>query len=452
MLSKRLIRTAHSLLSRSIQTQFSPEPLGEIPDALLFDHPKIFRDFQGVRLVTEPYESKLGSLTVLVKAGSRYFTKQPASAFYTSQLFLNDEKLNSLRSEYCFDTSSEVTKDTISFTINYTEPAPKLLEEFLNSVFQASFQAENFKKQVLEIYNQSLQSEKFLIETAAHVSYGSKSIGTSPSYVSKSIEAIKKIDIDTYRKAFFSSDRVVMSSAGLESKEVIEKCLEFLPKFLIPTSKLTYIKPVFNPGPLMIPDTSKDNIDIAIFSEAPSLSDTDSITFKLFPYLFGGYSHTPDSYIEQSDSLKKALRTMKDVHKARGYYLAGEDYGMVGFVISCMEYAVPWPAIECIRTVKKLGYEVKDDQLRTAKTRYYRDLIENDSTEDRAKVNAEDMMMYGRIIPRTEKATKIAELKKNKIRDVFGEWATKAFLTVVAHGQIHTDLGTLSEYKGYSSD
>lgn len=455
MLSKRLStysRSLFELTSRQISTQFSKELNEEIPNVLMFDHPKIFRDCQGVKLVTEPYEHNLGCITVLIKAGSRYFTKQPASAFYTSQLFLNDEKLNSLRSQFCFDTSIDLSKDTIAFSLHYTDPSPLLLSEFLSSVFKSPFQSDNFKKNILDSYNQSLLNDSFLIETAMHISYGSKTIGKSPSNVSKSIEAMKKIDIDTYRQTYFTSDRVVLSSAGLQSKEVVETCSELLPKLLNSSSKLGYNKPMFNPGPLMIPDTSKDSIDIAVFSEAPSLKDSASPAFKLFPYLFGGYSHTPDSYIEQTDGLKKALKSMKDIHRARGYYVSGEDYGMMGFVISCMEYAVPWPAIECIRSVKKLGFDIKEEDLKKAKALFYSSLLENESAEQKAVENAKDMMHFGTVVTRTQKALEVAELNKNKIRDIYSEWGSKAFLTVIAHGPIHTDLGTLSEYKGYSSD
>lgn len=58
------------------------------------------------------------------------------------------------------------------------------------------------------------------------------------------------------------------------------------------------------------------------------------------------------------------------------------------------------------------------------------------------------MMQYGLAMARMEKGLDI----KNKIRDIYGEWGNKANLIVIAHGPMDIYLGTLSEYKGYSTN
>jgi processing peptidase subunit beta len=66
--------------SKSGLTDFGELPQGEIPEALKYDRPSQVTELEnGIRVATEKWMSPLASITVSVRAGSRYETLENSS-------------------------------------------------------------------------------------------------------------------------------------------------------------------------------------------------------------------------------------------------------------------------------------------------------------------------------------------------------------------------------------
>jgi len=203
-------------------------------------------------------------------------------------------------------------------------------------------------------------------------------------------------------------------------------------------------KPYFTPSLMFMRDDEMANINIGSFFEAPGWTHQDYYAMKLFNNILGEYTsdkytghhlNTPD---RQYNTIHTHLGNCPDVTVHKSVYLPHSDTGLFanyfhgnevhGFAMLYMgqlvlsDYALHLNQVEVFR----------------GKNSLYNDLLRNETGTDIASEVAQQVLFLGRRVPRSETATRIANLSQEHLQRVARHWFFDRDLSIVAWGPLHS--------------
>lgn len=270
-------------------------------------------------------------------------------------------------------------------------------------------------------------------------------------------DATQELGVDhlrEYHTANYYGDNVVVVATGdvnhAQVVEQVEQAFAALPKTTDIPAKNTE-RPIYIPAILMIRDDEMINSNVGIFYDAPSLKDEDYYSFYLLKNMFGSYrindnaEHLNDVH-KQYNSMHALLGNLPDVTKADAHYFAYSDCGMFGnyfFGNEVFTRQMNYCGV-CLPTI--YSHYLNDVECIRGRNRIYNDLMNNESISTINSEIGQQFLTQGRRVPRTEVATRVANIDNYLIKNMCNKWFYDAEPSFTNWGPIET-VSSVGSYK-----
>ena len=210
-------------------------------------------------------------------------------------------------------------------------------------------------------------------------------------------------------------------------------------------------KPIYVPAILMIRDDEMYNSNVGIFYDAPSVKDEDYYSFLLLKNMFGSYNiqdnaeHLNDVQ-KQYNSMHSLLGNLPDVTKAESKYFAYSDCGIFGnyfFGNEVFTRQMNYCGV-CLPTI--YSHYLNDVECIRGRNKIYNDLLNNETPKSINEEIGLQFLQQGRRAPRTEVATRVANIDNYLIKEICNKWFYDAEPSFTNWGPIES-VSSVGSYK-----
>lgn len=257
----------------------------------------------GLRVVTESYNSPLASVTVLVNAGTRDETlENSGTSQYIKRLILRGtESKNRAQIEQELESMGghfecEVDRETTSFTLTAPKAELQRAIDFLGDVLTNSLYNKNqIEAERNEIVTSASNSQADQIsatmESVHYTSYRDHFMGQPLHGIRENLGSISHAHIKEFLSRNYVAENFVVSAAGAVNHEevsnLVSKAFSKLPQGK--TERVNAETPYFTPSTLYMRDDEMANVNIGVFFNAPTYKDPEFFAMHMFQNLLGEY-------------------------------------------------------------------------------------------------------------------------------------------------------------------
>jgi len=447
---------------------FGDLPVGQIPEALKFDRPVETSQLgNGIKVATQHWPGELATVSVFIKCGSRQETIQNSGVAHflehlhfkgtkhrtRTQLELDVENMGGQLNAY---TSRENTSYTMTVFKNNTQKAVEILGDMLCN---SNYDKNHLEAERETIFRECIETQKDQMETtieAAHyTSYRDHMMGQPILGIRENIGTITQDQIIEYHKTHYIGSNMVIVGAGeINHQELVE----FAEKYFgnLPTNVPSGFvfknadKPVFTPSLMFMRDDEMANVNIGVFFEAPGWAHEDYYSFLLFQRVLGEYQQGRHSGnlnhpSRQYNALHTLLGGLPDVSLQKCIYAPYSDTGLFGSYFHGNEVHSYQMLYSSQLVASDFANHMNEVEVFRAKNKLYNELLQHETGNDITQSIGNQILYLNRIVPRSEIATRIANIEKPHLTRVARNWFFDNEVSAVAWGPIHS-LMTLSHY------
>jgi len=414
-----------------IMKDYGELPFGEIPEPLKYSRPFLESKLSnGVTVCSEKIAGATAHVSVYVKAGSRHEDLTTTGTSYLLSHLLARGTTNRSKTEFAQECDNmgavyeskadrEWTRYSLQAFGGDAGRAVGLLGDIISNSTFNSGELELVKEEVSREHeaNHTRYAETML-ENIHFNSYRDHMIG-QPIKGDRDLTATLGIDhVRNFHANNYYGDNIVVVATGDVNQddivEAAEQAFASLPQS-VSVETANSNTPVYHPMLMMIRDDEMINTNVGVFYDAPSARDPDYWAFRLFQKMLGNYridehaGHINDPQ-KQYNVIHTLLGEYPDVTRADCHYLAYSDCGLWGNYLYGNEVftrGMNWTACH-VPTV--YGHYVTQVEVIRARNRMYNDMM---GFEDARSLNEDignQIMTIGRRVPRSEVATRIANL------------------------------------------
>lgn len=336
--------------SKSRLTDFGELPPGEVPNALKYSpaHSHI-RLSNGVQVVTESYPGDVTSVSVFIKAGSRFETIETsgASHFLTYYLSRGSKLRNRNEFQESLDelgASIEVTtgREIIGLTIKCnSQDVHKAIELLAEAISQPEFNSNQVEADKELVTRQNLDvcrdQFRYLREALFYTGFREHMLGQSEYGIRDNIPNLKAADLQEFHARNFVGNNVVFVVSGKTDSslvfDTVQKHTHTLPAETQGEQNNTE-KPRLTPVVMIQRDDEMYNLNHATGFLAPAFGSENFFILKFFEKLIGDYNAEKDgvahlnSYRLVTNGSHNFWAAMPGTHLAHTKYEAFSDVGL----------------------------------------------------------------------------------------------------------------------------
>lgn len=201
----------------------------------------------------------------------------------------------------------------------------------------------------------------------------------------------------------------------------------------------------------MMRDDEMINSNVGIFYDAPSAKDEDFYAFKVLQHMFGSYridqnaEHLNDVH-KQYNSMHALLGNLPDVTKADAHYKAYSDCGIFGnyfFGNEVFTRQMNYCGV-CLPTI--YSHYLNEVEVIRGRNNFYNNLMNTETVGDLNNEIAQNFLLYGRRVTRTEVANRIANVDAFMIKKLANKWFYDAEPSFTNWGPIE-QVSSVGSYK-----
>lgn len=455
--------------SKERLTDFGDLPLGEIPEALKYDRAVETSQLNnGVKVATQHWPGQLATISVFIKAGSRQETIENSGVSHflehlntkgtsnrnKTQLELEIEGMGGQLNSY---TSRETTTYTLTVPKNATDKAVEILGDILtNSIYdknQIEAEREGIYRECIELQKDQMEST---LESVHYTSFRDHMMGQPLLGIRENIGVITQDQIVEFHKTHYVGSNIAVVGAGeithQQLVDLTQRAFGNLPATSASGIEIKNTdKPLFTPSFMCVRDDEMANVNVGVFFEAPSWTHEDFYAFQVFQRALGEYEqskHTGQHLnhpSRQYNKLHAFIGGLPDITLHKCLYTPYSDTGLFGSYFHGNEVHTYQMLYSSQIFASEFAINMNQVEVFRAKNKLYNDLLQQETGADIANALGNQLLYLNRVVPRTEIATRVANLEQTHLSRVARNWLFDTEVSAVAWGPIH-NLMALSHY------
>lgn len=411
---------------------FGELPRGEVPHALNFSPATTHtRLSNGVQVFTEAYGGDFATVSVFVKAGSRFETIESSGASHFLTYILS--KGSKLRNRKEFQESLDVMgahveittgREIIGFTLKVpTSEVGRAIELLAEAVSQPDInqnQVEADKELVhRRILDVSRDQFEYMKEAIFYTSFREHMVGQSEYGIRDNIPSLtaKQLE-DFHRQNFTGNNTIFVVSGNFDSSLVwdsVQKHSQALPAEA-PGGQLNSEKPILTPVVMAQRDDEMYNLNCASGFNAPAFGDRDYFALKFLEKVIGDYNaevhgmaHLNSAHLSRS-SLHTLWGTKVGVTLARTKYEAFSDFGLFTMFAHGNDFWAREIFFGMNHIASYMARSLEITEVFRARAEWFNELLGQHSSKKLNEDIAKELLYIGRRISRTEAAYRFSHL------------------------------------------
>jgi len=461
----------HSKLqfSKEKLTEFGELPCGQIPDALRYDRASsVTKLDNGIRVATEAYNNtSLVTLGFYWTFGSRHESPETSGIcnFIQRLQFKGTEsrtreqiqnelqvlggKYNTVLERERVGLQITVAKDQVSQAVSLV--SDMLLNTQYNAQ-QVEAEREVVRRSIIELSRDQMETT---MENLYYTSYRDHHQGQPVRGIRENVGSIGQADIRQWVDSNCVGKNLVVVATGDVSHEQVSN--EVTKNFgQLAQSSGTELanmdKPIYTPSMMFMRDDEMANLNVTMFFNAPTYTNEDYWAMRFMNVLMGEYRedlHTGanlNATDRQYSELHKMLGNLPDISIHKSFYEPSGDNALFGSYLHGNEVHGPQMLYVSQLVASEYGYQIGQAEIFRARSRYFNDLLNANSGNATNSEVANEAIHFGRVVPRSEKATRISNVAEQKhLQRVCSEWFWDKDITGAVWGPQHA-IASLSSY------
>jgi processing peptidase subunit beta len=422
--------------SKSRLTDFGELPRGEIPNALKYSpaHSHI-RLSNGVQVVTESYPGEVTSVSVFIKAGSRFETIETsgASHFLTYYLARSSKLRNRNEFRESLDelgVSVEVTtgRELIGLTIKCnSQDVHKAIELLAEAISQPDFNSNQVEADKEFVHRQNLDvcrdQFRFLREALFYTAFREHMIGQSEFGIRDNIPNLKAADLEQFHSQNFVGNNVVFVVSGKADCSLVYDTVQKHTHTLaaeLQGEQNNSVRPRLTPVVMVQRDDEMYNLNHASGFLAPAFGADNFFPLKFFEKILGDYNAETDGVAHLNavrlvtNPLHAFWSATTGIHLGHTKYEAFSDVGLFSLYVHGNDY---WGK-EMFYGLNYIAsrYSLFIDQYNIFRGRalLFNELLQQRASKELNEDIAKEIFYIGRRITRTEYAFRYSNLADAK--------------------------------------
>lgn len=422
--------------SKKRLTDFGELPRGEIPNALKYspEHTQT-RLPNGVQVVTETYPGAVASVSVFVKAGSRFESIDTSGTSHFLTYYLS--KASKLRNRNDFREALdqigghiEVTtgREIIGFTIKCNEAdvnkAVELLAEAISQPDFNSQQVDTDKEFVhracLDICRDQFQ---YLREALFYTSFRQHMVGQSEFGIRDNIPNLKASDLEEFHAKHFVGSNVVFVVTGRSEKAGVIDAVQNHTQALHtqpPAAPSNTDKPLLTPVVMFQRDDEMYNLNNASGWLAPAYGDEMYFPLKYFEKILGDFNAETDgtahlnAYTLVTNPNHRFWAQTPGVHLSHTKYEAFSDFGLFTMYVHGNDFwgKEIWMGMNALAA--RYAKNIDHYNLVRGRAAWFNELLKQRASKELNEDIAREIFYLGRRVTRTEYASRFSALMDPK--------------------------------------
>ena len=337
-------------------------------------------------------------------------------------------------------TSREMTVYYMQvFQKNVPKAMDILGDMLLNSLYKES-NLEAEKETILqELEEVNKDPMEVLLENVYYNAYREHMMGQPILGDRGNIKSVTRDMVTHFHSAnYFGENMVIVGSGDVNHAELVDmakqhfgSCNKKPPEGV---QRKGIEKPTYIPALTMIRDDEMENSCVGIFYNAPSWMHGDYWSFLLLERLFGTY--TAEQNMDQLNDVSKQYNSVHsflgkypDITKQQAIYSPYLDCGLFGNYFIGNEAYVKQMNYCGLHFPTKFADYIDESEIERAKQKLYCDLALIESTADVMQSIGQQVLYWNRRVPRSEIATRIANIGKEELEKVCYNWFFDAVST-----------------------
>jgi len=402
-----------------------------LPEGLRTARPCGFAELgNGVKVVTEPSLSPLATVTLTVETGSRWDDLKRAGIGY---MFA---KLSTLRTDGSAAARLEAlgaqlsvqhTRETTQFLIQVPRESlekafPLLTALVLPGAKFTQGTVETLRNSLVEAASRPTDPQEMLLDAIHASAFRSHPLGNPLKGTRKTLHSLTAVDIARYIETYIAGSRLVVSSTGAVSHDVMTSmCKETLNALKRTNTDLSAADPpTFVGSQTFVKNTEMDRVYAGVFFKAPAIGDSDYSIFEVLKTLLspGQDRHTPLAGI---NFLQKWLGDIEDVIGHEVVCRAYREVGLFGHVVSCWDLGAHMAPIAAIKACVAAAAEASEADLSRARNQLYRRLLASTDTSRSAELGTQ-ALYWGRVLSQAESAARAELVDRQALERACHRW------------------------------
>jgi processing peptidase subunit beta len=270
------------------------------------------------------------------------------------------------------------------------------------------------------------------------------------------LQALKVEQVRQFHNDFYTGENLVVVASGNVNHEEVVSAVEAhfasLPKSSGATAPNSE-RPIFTPSLLFMRDDEMINSNCAVFYDAPGVKHPDYYGFELLKRIFGTYrlqknSEHINDCIKQYNALHSLVADLPDVTVHNSHYWAYSDCGIFGNYFFGNEIFTRQMTYCGMALNTIYGHFMNDVEVFRARNAYYNELLATDNVVGTLHDIAPQIIYWGRRVPRSEIAKRIAHFDAYHMKNLCYEWFYDAEPSVVNWGPVES-TASCGSYKYY---
>lgn len=451
--------------SKKRLTDFGELPRGEIPNALKYspEHSQS-RMPNGIQVVTETYPGAVASVSVFVKAGSRFETIDTSGTSHFLTYYLSKGSKLRNRSDFreALDQIGghiEVTtgREVIGFTIQCNEAdvlrAVELLSEAISEPDFNSQQVDADKEFVhracLDVCKDQFQ---YLREALFYTSFRQHMVGQSELGIRDNIPNLKAADLEEFHARNFVGNNVVFVVTGRCEKagiiDTVQKHTQSMPAEASDAPHNSD-KPLLTPVVMFQRDDEMYNLNNASGWLAPAYGDDMYFPLKYFEKILGDYNAETDgtahlnSFALVTNPNHSFYSQCPGVHLSHTKYEAFSDFGLFTMYVHGNDFYGKEIWFGMNHLASRYARDIDHYNLVRGRAAWFNALLKQRASKELNEDIAKEIFYLGRRITRTEYASRFSALMDAKtMQPRLKEWLFGKEIATATWGPSHNLTAT----------
>jgi predicted Zn-dependent peptidase len=130
---------------------------------------------------------------------------------------------------------------------------------------------------------------------------------------------------------------------------------------------------------------------------------------------------------------------IKGLFEHNCYLATYPECGLMIQVMECSPESAVFVGGAVLKSMEKLGKEVKPEELERAKSMFFNSLMQKEGVAEISQRNANQIRCFNRKINKSEFASKIVGLKPEDLVKEISEWVNSIYPTIAVYGKIPSD-------------
>ena len=403
-----------------MQRYFSNLPF---PKGLCYDRAHRLKELSnGVKVVTEDWNSPVQCVGLMIDAGSRMDFQMPGVAYLTSKLLERNLKKKlgfvdfSFKKDYTWvavkgpDGLEELTKCLVDFRVEegFTEVKDQVLSEL---------------------------DEYQLLDHVHKAAFKGHALGNFTKGEKSSIKSTKKEDVYKFLRTHYTGNRVTVSAAGgIEASQVLKKSktLEELPK-----GKPLLLKSPNYTSSNFVKSSSSEYTHLGIAFPAPACTQSEYVSFRILENLMNNPFYIPYvNHSEQFNTLHALFTQTGGLVQHGCEYISYKEAGLLFHHLVTEPLASVFLASSVLKAMLSTTSAVLTEELYRAKNQVFTQLAAPESSPEIAFENANQIRKFGDKVSRSTFASNIYLEDPEVLASDYDKWISNALPVIGVYGKV----------------